>query len=292
MKNQPFLYSFLLGILISSSLCYGQNSGSQYKWDILFDGGNLDQWYTYLSKPHPNSEVQDMKKDKEGNYKEHIGLNKDPLNVFSVVEKDGEKVIRISGEVFGTLITKKEFENYHLSLEFKAGKKKYPPRENKKKIDSGILYHSVGPEGAWEEHWMRSFEYQVKEGSCGDFITIGKVLAEIPTVPTKPKRPQKYQKRADMRTFHHKAPYCRHGDEFEKPKEEWNTIDIYMHGDTSIHLVNGKVNLIAYNLRQIKDGKEIPLTKGKVQIQSEGGEIFYRNIKVSPIKGIPKELMP
>ena len=34
-----------------------------------------------------------------------------------------------------------------------------------------------------------------------------------------------------------------------------------------------------------------PLSKGKIQIQSEGGELFVRNIKISPINGIPDELL-
>lgn len=282
---------YLLSIVIGTSALNSECQAQKSEWQMLFNGENLNQWYTYLAKPHPKSELAELEKDEECNYLEPIGLNKDPLNVFSMVELEGEKVIRISGEVFGTLITNKTFENYQLSLEYKAGTKKYPPRENKKKIDSGILYHSVGREGAWEEHWMKSFEYQVKEGSCGDFITIDTVLADIPSVPKEPKRPQVYQNGADVRTYHHKAPYCRHGGDFEKSKEEWNRVDIFLYEDTAVHMANGKVNLIAYNLRQIVNGGEVPLTKGKIQLQSEGGEIFYRNIRVRRIKRIPEELL-
>ncbi len=285
------LYSFLVVIVLIHLSFRQKRPVNENEWQMLFNGDNLDQWYTYLAKPHPASKVKGIEKDEDGNYLMPVGLNKDPLNVFSIVDKDGEKVIRISGEVFGTLITHKEFENYHLSLEYKAGTRKYPPRENKKKIDSGVLYHSVGEEGAWEEHWMRSFECQVKEGQIGDFITIDTVLADIPCVPTKPGRPQMYKPGADMCTFRHYAPYCRHGGEFENPKEEWNRVEIYMYGDTSVHLVNGKVNLIAYNLRHIENGREVPLTKGKIQLQSEGGEVFYRDIKVRPINEIPDELL-
>src|SRR5210317_888730 len=75
-----------------------------------------------------------------------IGLNNDPLNVFSVVEMDGQQVLKVSGEVYGGLSTKQEFENYHLSLEFKWGTKKYEPRLQDKR-DSGILYHAQEPHG-------------------------------------------------------------------------------------------------------------------------------------------------
>ncbi len=100
-----------------------------------------------------------LRRDDENKYLDPIGINKDPLKVFTVVTEDGEPAIRLSGEVFGILVTEKEFENYHLKLEFKWGDEKFPPREDKK-MDSGIMYHSVGPEGAWGGVWMKSLECQ------------------------------------------------------------------------------------------------------------------------------------
>lgn len=76
-----------------------------------------------------------------------IGLNIDPSKVFSVVKMDDENVIRISGENFGGISTIREFENYHLQLQFRWGQLKWPSRKNAKK-DSGLMYHAVGPHGA------------------------------------------------------------------------------------------------------------------------------------------------
>ena len=67
-----------------------------------------------------------------------MGLNNDPLKVFSVKEIDGESILCITGEIYGGLTTRQEFENYHLSLQFRWGDKKWAPRENKKR-DSGLL---------------------------------------------------------------------------------------------------------------------------------------------------------
>ena len=36
-----------------------------------------------------------------------------------------------------------------------------------------------------------------------------------------------------------------------------------------------------------KVGKETPLTRGKIQIQSEGAQVFYRNIAVRPLSAVP-----
>jgi hypothetical protein len=77
----------------------------------------------------------------------------------------------------------------------------------------------------------------------------------------------------------------------EYPTGQWNTLDLYCHGDTSMHVVNGKLVMILYHNMQNDDGKESPLTKGKIQIQSEGAEVFYRQIKIQPIRQLPAEFL-
>ncbi|HYG19928.1 MAG TPA: DUF1080 domain-containing protein [Ohtaekwangia sp.] len=68
---------------------------------------------------------------------------------------------------------------------------------------------------------------------------------------------------------------------------EWNTIDLYCYGDTAVHVVNGKTCMILYHSRQAEEGREIPLRRGRIQLQSEGAEIFYRNIRMESIGSIP-----
>jgi hypothetical protein len=94
--------------------------------------------------------------------------------------------------------------------------------------------------------------------------------------------------------FSQESPQSRHcikqGDG-ENPTGQWNTIDLYCHGDTSIHVVNGKVMMVLYHNRQLDNGKELPLTKGKIQVQSEGAEVFYKQIKIKRIDRLPAELI-
>ena len=56
-------------------------------------------------------------------------------------------------------------------------------------------------------------------------------------------------------------------------------------------MVNGQVVMILTGSRQKVGDKEVPLTKGKIQIQSEGAEVYYRNITIRPIEAIPAELL-
>jgi len=288
MKQIIFLMT-ILSTLILIQCQTGKKVEDIVEWESLFNGQDLTGWYTWQRAPEPTSEVTGIPRDDEGKYQEPIGKNKDPLNVFTVVEEDGKPAIRISGETFGILVTDKAFENYHLRLEFKWGDEKYPPRKNEI-MDSGILYHSIGPEGAWGGVWMKSLECQVMEQACGDFICVDTTFADIPAARSSPNERYLYKKEAEKITFGPQQSYCAKNEDHERPMGEWNIMEIYTFGNESLHIVNGMVNMHAFNLRYIEDGNEEPLSKGKIQLQSEGAEIYYRNIQIRPIKELPEEI--
>jgi len=77
----------------------------------------------------------------------------------------------------------------------------------------------------------------------------------------------------------------------EKPTGEWNTVEVYALGDTAVHVVNGVVNMILYHSSQLDGGSLTPLKQGKIQLQSEGAEVFYRNIMIQPIQEIPAAVL-
>jgi len=49
--------------------------------------------------------------------------------------------------------------------------------------------------------------------------------------------------------------------------------------------------MVLYNLRHVENEREVPLTKGEIQLQSEGAELFYRNIMIESIISLPKNLI-
>ncbi|MGE3805220.1 MAG: DUF1080 domain-containing protein [Gemmataceae bacterium] len=244
----------------------------------LFNGKDLTGWDTWLGRPQGG--------------KEPVGLNKDPDKVYTVVMVDGQPAIRISGQTFGALTSQDEFENYHLKLEFKWGEKKWPPRE-KAVRDSGLLYHCVGPQGAQGSFWMQSQECQIQEHDCGDYWSVAGGIVDVEGMRKDGKGPIIYKKGGEKFTVPSKGTGSRivKGADYEKPTGEWNTIELLTVGGTSVHVVNGKVNMILTNSRHKVGDKEEPLTKGKIQLQSEGAEVFYRNVQVKPIKEIPGEYL-
>lgn len=261
-----------LGLLAAVFALSAPLHAADTAWTTLFNGKDLSGWTTWVSM-QPTSD--NMKSPTSVR-----GLNQDPRKVFTVV--DG--LLRVSGEEWGAVSTVGEYENFHLKLEFKWGSKKWFPRLDAPR-DSGILYYATGPEGAQSGHWMRSHEFQVQQGDSGDYHSLDGVTVDAhvgdanqgdwkfyrydPTLPVRTGLAARILKLRDH----------------EKPLGQWNTVEVIADGKTLIHIVNGHEVFRASNSQQTVDGKRVPLTRGKLSIQSEGAEVFYRNIQVKPLVG-------
>ncbi len=258
------------------------------RWTPLFNGRDLSGWETFLGRPHRQVEVPGQQRNQQGEYLDAVGVDSDARGVFSVVQMDGEPAIRISGEIYGALTTRAEHENYHLRFEFKWGEKKWPPREQAGR-DSGCCYHAVGPHGASYGFWMQSCEFQIQEGDCGDFYSLAGVIVDAEGDPVKPGDPKTeltYRKGAPQVVGHTRRIIRNQAN--EKPHGQWNALDLYCLGQTSVHVVNGTPNMVLSGLRRRVDGRDVPLTKGRIQFQSEGAEVFYRRVAMRTIREIPR----
>lgn len=209
----------------------------------LFNGKNLDGWYVFFR---------------------HADTKSDPRADTKKVIQVEDGVVHISGEEFGYMMTEKEYENYRLTVEFKWGDKKWPPRDAPTtRRDSGILYHCVGP----DKVWPKSIECQIQEHDCGDFFLVAgtTIVRDGQTYPgtdlTDPK------KKVGGRIVKTK--------DTEKPRGEWNTVEVICDGDSVVHIVNGEV---------VNQGTKASVTRGKILLQSEGAEVYYRKVELRPLK--------
>jgi hypothetical protein len=281
-------HHFLLGFALLATMAFKDHAAyrtpSPEGWHALFNGKDLSGWDTYLAPPADSTgkRISDQP----------IGLDKDPHRVFSVIRDNDQNVIRISGEDVGGLISKKEYADYHLQVLFKWGILTWGQKKGKKK-DSGLLYHSVGPYGADWGAWMRSHEFQIQQGDCGDYWGCAGGTADIPAVRKSDSdyvytpSGQLYSFRADNATGRH----CIKSSDAEKPTGAWNTLDLYCHGDTGVQVVNGVLMMVLYHLGQVDNGKVQPLTSGKIQLQSEGAEVFYKGVRIRPLDHIPESFL-
>jgi hypothetical protein len=214
---------------------------------VLFGGRNLDQFDTFLPS---------------------TGLNSDPSHVFTV--EDG--VVHVSGTEMGYFITKKEFKNYYLRAEFKWGDGTFGTRAGQAR-DSGILYNIQGP----NKVWPRSVEFQINEGCTGDFwMTDGAAITGKDGVRvTGPEGKASKIDRFNKGVFKNVTGYRDPTNELEKPHGEWNVVELVNRDGHVWQYVNGKL---------ANEGTHAFPSDGKILFQSEGAEVYFRDIKLYPLK--------
>ena len=237
-------------------------SQNEREWKPLFNGTSFDGWETFLGKPHKSSNLPGTRNEK-GDYVEPIGVGRDPKGVFSIVTLDGGPAIHVTGEIYGALTTVSELADYHLRLDFKWGARKWPQRGELPR-DTGCCYHAVGPHGASYGYWMQSCEFQIMEGECGHFYGLAGAMADVEVVT-----------REDQ----------------EKPRGQWNRLDLYCAGQQSLHAVNGRPVTKLSRIRQRgaagEPAQPLPLQRGRIQLQSEGTEVYFRNLSIRSIDALP-----
>ena len=294
-------------IIISHIFC--DKSTNEAEWIPLFNGKDLSNWRHYLTKPDKSVDVPGLKRDDTGAYLEPLGyMSDDPLNVFSIAEIDDTPVIRISGQVIGNLFTDKEYSNYHLLAKFKWGDIKWEWMQGRPR-DGGILYHY----NRHDNGFSYRHEYQIHEGDVGSWwakhirVSIPAVwTTDIPAsitaakpflvdlVSTLSDTMLMHETGSDLYRFPGHADWqiCIANPYNEKPAGEWNTLEIISFENHAIHVINNSVCLVLLNSTVSMDGIEYPVNSGSIQLQSEGAEIFFKDILIKNIDRIPAELAP
>ena len=82
---------------------------------------------------------------------------------------------------------------------------------------------------------------------------------------------------------------CRRWVDAEKPNGEWNTLELICLGADSIHIVNGTVVMRLHNAQRLDGPAPAPISSGQISLQTEGAEVYYRDIEIRPLTAIPAE---
>jgi hypothetical protein len=279
------------GVLLAAPLLRADDG-----WRPLFNGRDLTGWSTFMAAPPPETDVPGLKRDAKGTYLEPIGFNRDPLKVFTIETVDGQPAIHVSGAGFGVMTTDESFANFHVRLQVKWGEKKWGyKRATHAALDAGLLYFARGPAGIDHLTWPRCLEFQIQEKDFGDLFALGmtqvvgnaRVVSD--TVNGHPTKFYFYDPAGAPTTFVAKRPIgnrCRRSEDMENPHGEWNTLDLICLGDSSIHIVNGRVVM---RLQHAQSADGLTLDSGQLCLQTEGGEVYYRNVEIQPITAVPPE---
>ena len=241
----------------------------------LFNGTNLSGLYTFL---------KDTKRQ-------------DPRGVFSVTNG----MIRMTGLGLGYLATTQEFKDFELTVEFKWGSTVASWRTGKAR-DSGIFLHATGPDGNSHDGdgaFMAAVECNLFQGATGDILLIrgndrdATLIAPRITAFVSEERDdegwawcrssgrsQTIERWGRLNWINKSRDWRDELDfsgalDVEKPYGEWNEIRCVCERDTIRIFVNGQlVNVV----------RDVWPSNGRILLQCEGSEIFFRKFEVRPVQ--------
>lgn len=196
----------------------------------LFNQKNLEGWYAY----EPNT-----------------GKHENASELFEV----DKNMIRFFGKEAGYLMSERSFHNFKLKVEFRWNTDSSFTRRIDTK-NSGIMY--LVPSDTPDQLWPKGIQFQVKEGSCGDFIFLHKVTLCIKNKTIGP------GKSVVSKRFRDAA----------NPVAEWNTVVIMVNNGKVTQRLNGKL---------VNQGREASVTSGHILLQYEGYPIDFRKVEIEKL---------
>ncbi|MGF1483564.1 MAG: DUF1080 domain-containing protein [Opitutales bacterium] len=168
------------------------------------------------------------------------------------LQDDGR--LTCTGEPTGFLVSPREYENFVLELQWR-----WP--EGTTAGNSGVLVSTI-PAMEGFEIWPNSIEIQLAFGNAGEIYTLGR--------RTSFRTEGKVWKPMGIPVVHVDT-HASAGTSFEKPAGQWNALKlIFVEGVLSVHINGVEVNRLM----------DVRPSRGKVALQSEGGAIEFREIRL------------
>ncbi|KAA0993108.1 3-keto-disaccharide hydrolase [Dyadobacter aurulentus] len=200
-------------------------------------------------------------KDLKGWHVDVPEMDKDPNVKSPFLIRDG--LLVSLGKPGGHLITDDQFENFRLTFQYRfAGKPG----------NCGALVFVSKPRDLYEM-FPKSIEIQMMHQNAGDFWCIQENI----TVPDMEKRRGPKEKWGVNGDKLRRVPNLTDGT--EKPLGEWNSMHIECVKNSIKVWLNGVLVNYGYNATA---------QKGQIALQSEGAEVEFKEVMVTPIKTLSK----
>jgi hypothetical protein len=249
------------GVNFASASAAAQGKPEDDGWIRLFNGKDFTGWYTFLDSSGKN-------KDPKGVFKVENGL----IHILDIPMSGGKSDN-------GYLATSQDFSNVRIHAEYKWGVK----RASEGKRNSGLLYLAVGPDAIYPT----SLECQIEETDVGDlWIVNGAAVTAFFIAPSMPMYDDDMQAGTRVRSVPGDSSRVLKSGDFEN-RDGWNTVEVIIQGDRSTHLVNGRIVNSARDIQRPdpnNPSRMIPLTSGRILLEAEGSEIWFRDIRIKPLQ--------
>jgi len=192
-----------------------------------------------------NAQTEELFNGKDlSNWRFIVDGDKAPANEVYMI-RDG--FIHIQGTPFGYMYTEKKYKDYTLEVEW---------RWIGEATNSGIFMMIAEPKQG--NAFPTAIECQLKGGDAGDFVMLSGSDLDEYVVPANGRRPAfpVIKKRQDSN---------------EKSAGEWN--------QAKIEVKDGKITVYINGVLQNQGTNKVK--EGHIGLQSEGGPVQFRNVKVS-----------
>lgn len=268
-----FIRACLIVLLLTVAALADDSAIAPTESASLFSGKDLTGWTTHL----------------------HATGDKDPQGAFSV--KDGT-ILMQGGEHRGYLATKQAYKDYHFTCEFKWGEK---TDGGKYVRNSGVLVHCSGKDNSAGERkgfgrgaWITSFKIQLAQGCEGDLIVIRGLDQAGNRLDAKMSSKVRFEKDGNTRwdpsgrVVHyqgrqfwwskHEAGFkelldTRGKDDVASKLGEWTKVEVIAKGTTVTVKINGET---------VNEAIDVFPASGRIALQNEGHEVYFRNVSIRP----------
>lgn len=197
------------------------------KAEKLFNGKNLKGWYAFDAEHGKYPKADQLFQSQDG-------------------------MIRLFGPSAGYLMSKKSYSEFELTAEFRWNIEDGFEHKSTTK-NSGLMY--LVPETAKDTIWPQGIQFQIKEGSTGDFILLQNVTIVKSGERNEPGRSVVLQK--DIAA--------------ENTVGDWNEITIRVEDGKITQYLNGRL---------VNEGQQASVKTGRILLQYEGFPIDFKNIQV------------
>lgn len=262
MRKSRNLFGLLLAVLLLASCNH-----SEQEFVSLFNGQDWTGWYLKIrsgdsAMAHKVYSIED-------------GM----VHVFNDAFPDSIEVSTGENATHGLFYAEKEFSRFIFKFEYKWGKR-IANDFDKWQYDAGFYYHVIN-----DRIWPKGLEYQVRYNHLTGTNHTGDIWCNGTRFDWTADSTGRYLPASEggiaqeRRGGEHRAKQTAN---FHALDDEWNQCEVIVMGDKyAIHKLNGEV---------VNVGTNLSVDKGKIGLQSETAEIYYRNILIKEFdEDIPME---
>lgn len=233
-------------ITILCSCAMEQGTVSQNRWISLFNGKNLEGWTVKITGHELNDNYGNTFRVEDG-----------------ILKVSYDQYEKFNGK-FGHLFYKDKFSNYILRVQYRFVGDQTPGGPGWAFRNSGIMAHGQAPESMKkDQNFPNSIEVQLLGGNGRDERPTGNLCTPGTHVVMDGNLVTRYCISSSSKTYH--------GD-------QWVTIELEVHGNSTIkHIVNGEV-VLEYEQPQLDDGTM--LSEGSISLQAESHPVEFRKVEI------------